>query len=187
MSTIQSRTPEKKGQKTSSTRKIGPAKKRKEGQEKRKKRGGEKAKSKSQHCCVVTLFCKNGENIFFFSLFNKTAARSSQLFSPEGIFVLCCRFPAKQHSFKAFSEFFATKFINDRNCKRKRNPLCLESLRFCHFLLLEMPKNKYNRYGVLLTKNPLLAKIRVIQKVSFSLMSSLCRSVGTLFYLSKVL
>ena len=155
MSTIQSRTPEKKGQKTSSTRKIGPAKKRKEGQEKRKKRGGEKAKSKSQHCCVVTLFCKNGENIFFFFHYLIKQLREAVSYS-------VIRFPAKQHSFKAFSEFFATKFMNDRNCKRKRNPLCLESLRVCHFLLLEMPKNKYNRYGVLLTKNPLLAKIRVI-------------------------
>jgi len=48
MSTIQSRTPEKKAKKhVSSNQKIGPAKERKEGQEKRKKRGGEKAKSKS--------------------------------------------------------------------------------------------------------------------------------------------
>ena len=162
MSTIQSRTPEKKGQKTSSTRKIGPAKKRKEGQEKRKKRGGEKAKSKSQHCCVVTLFCKNGENIFFFHYLIKQL-REAVSYSVQKEFSFCVvGFQQNSILLRPSRNFFATKFINDRNCKRKRNPLCLESLRVCHFLLLEMPKNKYNRYGVLLTKNPLLAKIRVI-------------------------
>ena len=56
-----------------STQKIGPAKERKEWQEKRKKRGGDKAKSKSQHCCVVKVFCtktlfctKRRKNIYIF-------------------------------------------------------------------------------------------------------------------------
>ena len=79
----------KKGQKTSSTRKIGPAKKRKEGQEKRKKRGREKAKSKSQHCCVVTLFCKNGENIFFFFHYLLKQLREAVSYSVQKEFSFC--------------------------------------------------------------------------------------------------